>query len=265
MEIIGYLSALLIGLSLGLTGSGGSILMLPILVYLFRIEMIQATAYSLFIVGITSLVGVKKYIDNRSIELKSSLIFGIPSLLMVAFTRRYIVPQIPEYIILSDTLSISRHFILMTFFALLMIIASLRFIKQSSTQDSPKQGKNYRLGLAISGIIVGFLTGILGIGGGFLIVPVLVSFLHLDMKKAVGTSLLLIVLNSLIGFLSESHFQAMDWKLLVIITLISIVGMFIGSGIVRKIRTEQLKKIFGWFILCMGIIILFKETIVYLH
>jgi len=267
MEILGYIIALFIGISLGLTGSGGSILMLPVLVYFFGLEMIQATTYSLFIVGITSISGVRKYIKDKSINIMASLVFGIPSLLLVVITRRYITPEIPELIPLSSTIVMSRHFVMMTLFALLMILASLKFIRrQENTQNSEDANiytQNSILKLGIAGTIVGFLTGLLGIGGGFLIVPALVTFIRLDMKKAIGTSLLLIAVNSLMGLLSEKNFNTMDWKLLTIITLISITGMIIGSRLVKKVNTMQLKMVFGWFILSIGVIIMLKEIIVY--
>lgn len=267
MEILGYITALFIGISLGLTGSGGSILMLPVLVYFFGLEMIQATAYSLFVVGVTSITGLGKYIKEKSIDITSSLAFGIPSLILVAVTRRYITPEIPEIIHFSESFTVSRHFFMMTLFAVLMILASFRFIrrKQNTTshEGTCNKPKNCVPKLAVAGIAVGFLTGLLGIGGGFLIVPALVTFVHLDMKKAIGTSLLLITVNSLIGFLSEKHFQNMDWNLLIVVTLISVTGMLIGSRLVKKINTAQLKLIFGWFILSMGVVIMLKEIIVY--
>lgn len=265
MEVLGYVTALFIGISLGLTGSGGSILMLPVLVYLFGVEILQATTYSLFVVGITSITGLGKYIKEKSIDTLSVITFGIPSLLLISITRRYITPEIPENIHLLNSITISRHILLMTLFSLLMILASLKFIrkKESTTTEENTRSQYYFLKLGTSGVVVGFLTGLLGIGGGFLIVPALVTFVHLDMKKAVGTSLLLITANSLIGFLSEKHFHNMDWTLLVTITTISIVGMIIGSKLVQKINTAQLKTIFGWFILSMGIMIMLKEIIVY--
>ncbi len=267
MEILGYIIALFIGVSLGLTGSGGSILMLPVLVYLFGVEILQATTYSLFVVGITSITGLAKYIKEKSIHSASIIAFGIPSLLLITITRRYITPEIPENIYLSDSIIISRHILLMTLFSLLMIIASLKFIRKKENdkieENTCTRAQNCFLKLSIAGIVVGFLTGLLGIGGGFLIIPALVTFVHLDMKKAIGTSLFLITINSIIGFLSEKHFQNMDWRLLVSITLISIIGMIIGSSLVKKVNTKQLKLIFGWFILSMGVFIIFKEIIVY--
>lgn len=269
MDILGYIIALFIGISLGLTGSGGSILMLPVLVYFFRIDILQATAYSLFVVGITSLTGLWKYIQEKSIDFTASLAFGIPSLVLVALTRKYIMPQIPETLYFSGSISISRHLFLMTLFAMLMIVASMKFIRKKQNtktmEENNIRSQNYVIKLGIAGILVGFLTGLLGIGGGFLIIPALVAYLHLDMKKAIGTSLLLIVINSLAGFLSEKNFQNMDWKLLFTITFISIVGMIVGSHLVKRINTVQLKMIFGWFILTMGILIMIKEIIVYSH
>lgn len=267
MEILGYIIALFIGISLGLTGSGGSILMLPVLVYFFGLEMIQATTYSLFVVGITSITGLGKYIREKSIDTTSAIAFGIPSLLFVSITRRYITPEIPETIHFMDSLTLSRHFLMMTLFSVLMIFASFKFIvrKQNTKiqEDTCTKPQNCIPKLGAAGVVVGFLTGLLGIGGGFLIVPALVTFVHLDMKKAIGTSLLLITANSMIGFLSEKHFNNMNWELLITITLISITGMMIGSRLVRKVNTMQLRMIFGWFILSMGVIIMLKEIIVY--
>lgn len=263
MEIIGYAATLLIGISLGLTGSGGSILMMPILVYLFKLDFLQATGYSLFVVGLTSLVGVVKYSNQKHINLVTSLIFGIPSLLLVSITRKYIVPQIPSTIYLTESMSINRDFILMIFFATLMIAASLRFIRKPQTEtlkNSPNSPVSW-IKLAIVGMVVGFLTGLLGIGGGFLIIPALVSFAYMDMKKAVGTSLLLITVNSIAGFLSQNNLMNIDWRFLMIVSSISILGMLIGSGFVKRINSQQLKVGFGWFILSVGIFILVKEIV----
>ena len=263
MEIAGYLAALAIGLSLGLIGGGGSILTVPVLVYLFNIEPVLATAYSLFIVGATSLAGVLPKYREGMVNLRTALIFGIPSIAAVYATRKWIVPAIPETVFQLGGFTMTKPLLLMLLFAVLMTFASISMIRDKKGGDSETAGPqnfNYPL-IIMEGLVVGTLTGLVGAGGGFLIIPALVLLSRLPMKQAVGTSLLIIAMKSLLGFLGDVSHTSMDWTLLLSVTGLAIIGLFIGNALSRKVNAGTLKKAFGWFVLVMGIYIIVKELL----
>lgn len=261
MEIIGYLASALIGISLGLIGGGGSILTVPVLVYLLGVNAVEATAYSLFIVGSTALVGAYPKYKQGLVNLKTALIFGIPSIIAVYLTRKFLVPAIPTELFTVGGLMITKSILMMLLFAVLMVFASVSMIKDQkvgSNQKEAVQKFNYLM-ILLEGAIVGILTGLVGAGGGFLIIPALVLFTGLPMKEAVGTSLLIIAAKSLIGFTGDlGHFE-MNWNLLLIVSSIAIVGIFLGNYLSLKIDGAKLKKGFGWFVLVMGLYIIAKE------
>lgn len=262
MDITGYLASILIGIALGLIGGGGSILTVPVLVYLFSVDAVLATAYSLFIVGTTSLVGSFSYFKKGLVNIKTAVVFGIPSIISVFLTRAFIVPAIPQEIISVESFTITKSILLMLLFAVLMIIASYSMIKKDklTTNDTPqKQQFNYPL-ILIEGTVVGILTGLVGAGGGFLIIPALVVLSKLQMKEAVGTSLVIIAAKSLIGFFGESGETIIDYLFLAKVTAFAIAGIFFGMALSKKIDGSKLKPAFGWFVLIMGIYIIIKET-----
>ncbi len=260
MDLIGYFAAVLIGVSLGLIGGGGSILTVPVLVYLFRIEPVLATAYSLAIVGSTSLVGAIPKFRRGLVNLKTALIFGAPAIASVFFTRKFLVTAIPEEIFSIGNFMVTRSILMMVLFAVLMLFASISMIREKNNleEDSGEIKFNYAM-ILIEGTVVGILTGLVGAGGGFLIIPALVLFSKLPMKQAVGTSLLIIAAKSLIGFTGDLGHMTIDWSFLLFITSLAIIGIFIGNYLSHKIDSEKLKKGFGWFVLVMGIYIIIKE------
>ena len=263
MEIIGYIASVIIGISLGLIGGGGSILTVPVLVYLFGVEPVIATAYSLFIVGTTSLVGVFPKYKHGLVNLKTAIIFGIPAITAVFITRKFLVPLIPQHIFTVGSFEITKPVLIMVLFAILMVAASYSMIKNGIKQveETHEQHFNYPM-ILLEGAVVGILTGLVGAGGGFLIIPALVLFSKLPMKMAVGTSLLIIAAKSLIGFTGDLTHYKMDWQLLIIVTIAAVIGIFIGNAINKKIPGERLKKWFGWFVLAMGIYIIVKELFI---
>ncbi|HLP13602.1 MAG TPA: sulfite exporter TauE/SafE family protein [Flavobacteriales bacterium] len=263
MLIAGYIGSILTGISLGLIGGGGSVLTVPVLVYLFSIDAVAATAYSLFIVGATSAIGSFSYFKKKLVNIKTAIVFGIPSIVSVFLTRAFIVPAIPDEIFTVGTLTITKSILLMLVFAVLMIIASYSMIKKERLIDeAPHQQRfNYPL-ILLEGIAVGMLTGLVGAGGGFLIIPALVVLSKLPMKEAVGTSLVIIAAKSLIGFFGENSETVIDWIFLLKITAFSILGIFIGTALSKRINGTKLKPAFGWFVLTMGIYIILKETLI---
>ncbi len=264
MEIFGYFASIVIGISLGLIGGGGSILTVPVLVYLFGVEPVLATAYSLFIVGCTSLVGAVPKYKQGLVNLKTALIFGAPAIAAVYATRKFIVPAIPQELFKIGDMAITKPILMMLLFAVLMVFASYSMIKGKKEDGNGSNGEqkfNYPL-ILIEGTVVGMLTGLVGAGGGFLIIPALVLLSKLPMKQAVGTSLLIIAAKSLIGFLGDIGHQIIDWKLLIIVTTLAIAGIFIGNALSKKVSGEKLKKGFGWFVLVMGVYIIVKELFI---
>lgn len=260
MIVIGYIAALLTGISLGLVGAGGSILTVPILVYLFEVDPVLATGYSLFIVGVTSIFGSYNYFRKDLISIKTAIVFGIPSIISVFLTRLFILPSIPDEILNIGSFTLTKGIFLMVIFSLLMIFSSFSMIKKENRKESHTRSQDFNyLLIFIEGTIVGILTGLVGAGGGFLIIPALVILSNISMKKAVGTSLLIIGAKSLIGFLGELGHAAIQWELLLSFTIVSIGGIFLGAYFSKFISGEKLKPAFGVGILIMGVYILFKE------
>lgn len=258
MEIFGYIASLVIGISLGLIGGGGSILTVPVLVYLFRIEPVLATSYSLFIVGSTSLVGAFPKYKQGYVNLKTVLLFGSSSITTVFITRKFIIPLLPDVFFNVGSFEVTQSLLVMVVFAILMLAASVSMIKGSKIAAEKDTNQKPWM-LVLYGVLIGLVTGFLGAGGGFLLIPALVFLMKLPMKEAIGTSLLIIALNSLIGFLGDIGRNPVDWKFLLSIAIIAITGIFIGGYFNQKVDGDRLKKGFGWFVLVMGIYILVKE------
>lgn len=262
IQLLGYFLAILIGLTLGLIGSGGSILTVPILVYLLAIEPVLATAYSLFIVGITALVGLIRNIPKKQVDFKTGTIFAIPAFFAVYITRKYLLPAIPDSLFFIDDFEMTKNIAIMVFFAIIMLLAAVSMIRNNRKEEGVENAQalkfNYPL-IIIEGIVVGVLTGLVGAGGGFLIIPALVLLAKLPMKKAVATSLMIIAVKSLIGFIGDVQNLEMDWAFLFSFSGFSVVGIFIGIFLNQWIDGKKLKTAFGWFVLIMAAYILIKE------
>jgi uncharacterized membrane protein YfcA len=242
-------------------GGGGSILTVPILVYLLGINPVLATAYSLFVVGLTSLAGSFSFMKKGLVNYKTALVFAVPSFIAVYLTRQLLIPAIPATLFTVGDFVLTKNVAIMLFFALIMLAAALSMIRNKRKRASDHDGEiqyNFPM-IALEGAVVGILTGIVGAGGGFLIIPALVLFARLPMKMAVGTSLLIIAAKSLIGFLGDIGNQPIDWPFILLFTGLSLIGILIGSWLSTKIDGKHLKKGFGWFVLLMAIYILSKE------
>lgn len=258
-EVAGYLSAIIVGLVLGLLGGGGSILSIPILVYLFNIEPAIAGAYSLFMVGVTSFVGAIPKYKQQLVHLKTGIIFGLPSIISIFLTRSVIVPAIPDYLFQVGDYMVTKRMLLLGVFAILMVLASVPMIR--GKRDIASNNKRFRTVLVIlEGILIGFLTGLVGAGGGFLIIPALVFLTGLHFKTAVGTSLFIIGINSIAGFLGDALNHELNWPLLLSLTALAILGIFIGNNLSRKMSGIRLRMAFGWLTLVTGIYIIVREA-----
>lgn len=265
-EIFGYMGALITGVSLGLIGGGGSILIVPVLVYLFGIAPALATAYSLFTVGTASIVGAYQYARKGLLDYRTAVIFAIPSFVGVFLVRKFLVPALPDSIIHVGAFEVTKDMLIMLVFAFVMLFASVSMIrKKSDGEEADETDKtleyNYKM-IAIEGLGVGAVTGFVGAGGGFLIIPALVLFAKLPMKLAVGTSLSIIAVKSLFGFLGDvAADQQIEWPFLLLVTCVSIVGIFVGSYISKFIPGKKLKPAFGWFVFVIGFYILLRQVL----
>lgn len=266
LEVISYFFAVLIGIALGLVGGGGSILTVPILVYVVGVNPVVATAYSLFVVGFTSLLGSINYAKNQLVSFKAAFIFSIPSFISVFLVRKFVVPAIPAQVFSIGNFVFTKQVLLMVFFAILMLFASFSMIKSKNRNvEAEVKSINYHYPIIfIEGLIVGAITGLVGAGGGFMIIPALVLLANLPMKLAVGTSLLIIATKSLIGFLGDvSNMESIDWNFLLIFTACASMGIFIGTYLSKFISAQKLKSGFGYFLLVMSVYILLKELVVW--
>lgn len=270
--ITAYILFLLIGVTLGLIGGGGSILGVPVLVYLLHYPADIATGYSLFIVGATSLIGAISYLRRGDISVEALLQFATPSLITVFCVRKFLIPTLPEVFFSIGSLHFSKQFVIMLVFSLLILASSWSMIRKG--KDAVRRDLMWdefsrsplRLPFVILlGIFVGFLSGFVGAGGGFIIIPVLVFFVRVPMKKAIGTSLSIIAVNSLIGFTGNIGHMPIDWKFLALVTVLCIAGIVLGTQFSHKIQVNKLKKGFGFFTLIVGIFVVIKETSTYLR
>ncbi|MFT5859628.1 MAG: putative membrane protein YfcA [Flavobacteriaceae bacterium] len=262
VELFGLLGALLIGIVLGLIGGGGSILTVPILVYVLSVDAVTATAYSLFVVGTSALVGAIRNAQKGMIDFRTGIVFALPALVAVYLTRKFLIPAIPAELFTVNDFIVTKEIGIMVFFAIIMLIAAYSMIKgrKKADEEDTEIKYNYPL-ILLEGAVVGVLTGIVGAGGGFLIIPALVLLAKLPMKKAVATSLMIIAIKSLIGFVGDIENVEIEWGFLLSFTALSVIGIFIGLYLNKFIDGNKLKKGFGWFVLVMGIYIVLKETV----
>ncbi len=250
--LLAFGGALLVGLSLGLLGSGGSILTVPILVYLVGEGEKEAIAESLGIVGAISLAGLVPYALKKQVDWRSVFIFGLPGM-----AGTWIGALLAAYI--SGNLQL-------VIFAFVMILAAILMIKDRSQSEKLSSGPKLQPWwmLSLEGLAVGVITGLVGVGGGFLIVPALVIFAGLPIHLAIGTSLTIIAMKSIAGFikyldvLSELELSV-NWDLFIIFSLIGSAGSLAGKKIGSKISAVRLRKIFAFFLLIMGFYIMYMN------
>lgn len=252
----GYLLFIFVGLSLGLIGGGGSILTIPILVYFFKVDPVIASTYSLFVIGITSFTGAFSHYQRGNVNFRLAMFFGIPSLIVVFIMRKWIMPMVPQHLATIGSFELTKSVLLMTVFAVFMVLASFSMIWNRKDLNADAV-INYRKLMWLA-VMVGFITGFIGIGGGFLIIPSLILFAGLPMRKAVGTSLTIMTVSSLIGVLGDiSRHEPINYSFLATFSGFAITGILIGCYLTKYVKDHRLKPAFGWFILCIGVFVLF--------
>lgn len=262
MIAAGYLSSIVIGISLGLIGGGGSILTVPVLVYLFHMDTVMATVYSLFIVGISSSIGSVGYFKNKLVNTNMVIAFGLPSLVAVFATRLFIVPLIPDIIFQTTNFTFTKGMLTMILFAATMLAASYSMLKKNNKViNNPHPQTLNNKSIVIKALLIGILTGMIGAGGGFVIIPALLYAGNLEMKEAIGTSLVIIALNSLTGFITSAQTTGINWQFLLTVSAFAVTGILAGMYISKSVNGAKLKPAFGWFILVMGFYIIIKETL----
>lgn len=260
MEIFGYFALIGVGLLLGFFGGGGSILSVPILVYLFAEDVVISSAYSLFIVGIASLVGtIGKYKANL-VDIRIGLLFGIPSIVGIFSTRKWIIPAIPDIIFYSESFQLTKRALILGIFASLMILSSIITIRGIKNFNHTLE-QSSKVHLIFFGLFTGFLTGMVGVGGGFIIITFLILFTKLSFNTAVGTALFIIAINSLIGFMGDVINYVINWAFLITITILAIIGILLGNKYHSLLPSKYLQKTFGWFTLIIGTGIFMSEIL----
>lgn len=259
MLILSLTIATIIGLSLGLTGAGGSILTVPVLVYFAGIPPAVATAYSLFIVGGTSLYGGAVSLYKKETSLRTAAMFALPGITTIWLTRKFILPLIPDLWLQLGNFTITKENGIMLLFAMLMLFAGGAMVRPATVVRKPC---NNCPAMIIAGGAVGIIAGIAGAGGGFLIIPALILFTGMPMKTAVPTSLVIVAANSMVGFAGDlqNNFQP-NWPFLLTFTILSTGGMLLGKKLSGKWPGHQLKTGFGWFVIALGILIIITELI----
>jgi uncharacterized membrane protein YfcA len=255
-QVIACAAALGIGLSLGLIGAGGSILTIPVFVYILKNDPLSSSVYAMFVVGVTAITGSLRAIVLRQIDYPAAVSFGLPSVLGVTFARRVIFPSLPEQLYLSDHLHVSKDILFMIALSALMLVAAVKMLTPVATPESVSlASRPFSSLLVLRGFIVGIVTGLLGMGGGFLVVPALYYWAAVPLKRAVNTALVIIAGNCFFAFLNSYQSTCLDWNLLVKFCLGAIAGILIGQNLSARIQTNSLKKIFAGIIFAVAVYI----------
>lgn len=257
MKIVGYVLALCIGLSLGLIGGGGSILAVPILIYVMGVTPKAAIATSLAIVGMVSVVGAIPHWRQGNVKFKIAAFFA-----PTAMVGAYLGARLADLPLITETFQLICFGLVMVIASVLMICKgaqSSQHKKMVSTKKTDPPYQSHWLAIPLEGLGIGILTGFVGIGGGFIIVPALVLFGDIPMKEAIGTSLLIIAFNSATGFLGYLSQVELDWNLVISFTIAASLGTLAGAYLTRFIDAKNLQKGFGYFVLAVAVFVLIKR------
>ncbi len=260
LTAVGWVGAILVGVLLGLLGGGGSILTVPLLVYLFGLSATVGTGASLLVVGSSALLASIAAFRSGEFEFNAAWPFALGSVPAVFAVRQWVIPSIPESLMVIGQWELTRDRLLLIMFGVLMLVIGARMLRKGEkvTEQNEKPKVGFLIGI---GVATGVLAGLVGAGGGFIIVPALVLGAGLGMKKAVGTSLGIISIQSLAGFLGAmKSFNTSVLGLVGIVCFLALVGVFIGRWLSGKMEATQIRPIFAWFVVSMGVFILLRET-----
>jgi uncharacterized membrane protein YfcA len=253
MTLPGAALALLVGLVLGLLGGGGSVLTVPILIYVLHVPVKSAIAMSLCVVGLVAFIGFVSHLRQGTVAAKVALVFG-PFAVIAAFLSARIAKHIPAGVQL-------------VLFAIVGLAGSYLMLRGGFKRTGQSEIAKYHFHpdnrtkalLALEGLGVGFLTGIIGVGGGFLIVPALVLVAGLPMRLAIGTSLLVITMNALSGFAGYLGHTEIDWNLVAWFTSIAAVGSVIGTVMSKRVPQQRLRQVFGYLLIAVSLYVLYRR------
>jgi uncharacterized membrane protein YfcA len=260
MELLGYVAMMCVGLILGLLGSGGSMLAIPVLIYIFSMDIESASSYSLFLVGVTSLTGAALRQKEQLLSLRAGLLFGLPSILTTFMTRKWLLPVLPESFASWGTFQLMKEDALVITLALMMIGSSVMMWRSVST-TAPGEKFNH-LRLILAGLVVGMLGGLVGVGGGFLILPALIFFAGIPIRTAVGTTLLIIACNSLLGFCGDILNHAVNWYFLLTITGLSVGGLLFGEWVHQRLSAPfRGHTALAWVMMLTGVSMIVKQLL----
>jgi uncharacterized protein len=259
-ELATYAASVAIGLCLGLIGAGGSILTIPVLVYFFKTDPVVSTIYSMFIVGACSLVGSILSFFKNLVDFRAAVWFGVPSVTGVFLARKFIFPLVPDQLFCVGSFMISKNVFIMIALAAIMLFVSVKMLKNKSVNTIQKEQEHSPMLFLLQGIFTGILTGLLGVGGGFLIAPALLLLVRLSAKVAIGTTLFIITINSAVGFAASYSSIGIEWPLLLKFSLGAIIGILTGTMLAERIAPGNLKKMLAWFILFTSMYVLFRQV-----
>jgi uncharacterized membrane protein YfcA len=238
--------SVLIGLSLGVLGGGGSILTVPILVYVAGLDAKEAIATSLFVVGVTSAAGAVSHARAGRVRWRTGLLFGFAGM-AGAFTGGVLGGYLPSTVLLVG-------------FALMMVATSVAMIRGRRAPGHPAHTELPVFRVLLDGLVVGLVTGLVGAGGGFLVVPALALLGGLPMPIAVGTSLVVITMKSFAGLAGYLSTVDLEWGLTLAVTAAAVLGSVLGGRLAGKVPEVALRKAFGWFVLVMGAFVLAQQA-----
>jgi uncharacterized membrane protein YfcA len=259
-HILGYLGALLTGLVLGLLGGGGAAVSIPILVYAFGVPASVATGYSLLIVAFTALLGTVQNIRLKLVRYSALIKCGLPALISIYIMRRFLIHSIPNvFFTVHGFVMTKNSFILLLLAFFMVLVARNMIVAAKPKTDEPKPAP-YLL-ILIQSILIGLFTGLVGAGGGFLLIPLILSAEPMEFRNATATSLTLVTLNSFIGFLGDMQSNSqMDRTFLLAFMGCSIVGVLTGITIATRIDNKKLRLVFGYTMMVIAIYIIIREV-----
>jgi uncharacterized membrane protein YfcA len=259
-HILGYLGALLTGLVLGLLGGGGAAVSIPILVYAFGVPASVATGYSLLIVAFTALLGTVQNIRLKLVRYSALIKCGLPALISIYIMRRFLIHSIPNVFFTVHGFVMTKNSFILLLLAFFMVLVARNMIVAAKPKTDEPEPAPYLL-ILIQSILIGLFTGLVGAGGGFLLIPLILSAEPMEFRNATATSLTLVTLNSFIGFLGDMQSNSqMDLTFLLAFMGCSIVGVLTGITIATRIDNKKLRLVFGYTMMVIAIYIIIREV-----